>query len=74
MINDIKEFARASGTRVDDVVVVRRLPKTKSGKIMRRLLRALVRNEPYGDVSTLDDIRTLDDIKAALMERGYIKP
>nr|WP_252900699.1 hypothetical protein [Vulcanisaeta sp. JCM 14467] len=52
---------------------MRRLPKTKSGKIMRRLLRALVRNEPYGDISTLDDVRTLDDIKAALIERGYIK-
>ncbi|WP_243678900.1 hypothetical protein [Vulcanisaeta distributa] len=53
---------------------MRRLPKTKSGKIMRRLLRALVKNEPYGDISTLDDVKTLDDIKAALIERGYIKP
>jgi acetyl-CoA synthetase len=72
LINDIKEFARASGVRVDDVIIVRRLPKTKSGKIMRRLLRALVRNESYGDISTLDDVRTLDDIKAALKEKGYI--
>ena len=31
------------------------LPKTRSGKIMRRVLRAIDRGEPVGDLSTLDD-------------------
>jgi acetyl-CoA synthetase len=31
------------------------LPKTRSGKIMRRVLRAIDRGEPVGDLSTLED-------------------
>lgn len=71
LIDDIKAAARAGGFHIDDVVLVKRLPKTKSGKIMRRLLRAVVRGEPPGDISTLDDPAALDEIKAALKERGY---
>jgi acetyl-CoA synthetase len=31
------------------------LPKTRSGKIMRRLLRARDLGQPEGDISTLED-------------------
>ncbi|XP_053239525.1 acetyl-coenzyme A synthetase 2-like, mitochondrial isoform X1 [Podarcis raffonei] len=41
----------------DHVLVVKRLPKTRSGKIMRRLLRKIV----TGNVSDMGDITTLDD-------------
>ncbi len=34
---------------------VDKLPKTRSGKIMRRVLRAMDRGEPIGDISTLED-------------------
>jgi acetyl-CoA synthetase len=37
------------------VEIVAKLPKTRSGKIMRRLLRAQATGAPIGDTSTLDD-------------------
>lgn len=38
-----------------EIEFVDKLPKTRSGKIMRRLLRAQERGEPIGDTSTLED-------------------
>ncbi|WP_048050198.1 AMP-binding protein [Saccharolobus islandicus] len=64
--NDIKNYCRNAGYIVDKVVFVKRLPKTKSGKIMRRLLKAILANENPGDVSTLDDIRIMEELKEAL--------
>lgn len=68
LLLDIKNYARNAGYIVDKIIFLNRLPKTKSGKIMRRLLRALMRNEPYGDISTLDDIKVLEEIREALKE------
>lgn len=39
----------------DDIVFVESLPKTRSGKIMRRLLRARALGQDEGDLSTLDE-------------------
>jgi acetyl-CoA synthetase len=39
------------------------LPKTRSGKIMRRILKALVKNEPVGDTTTLMNPEAVDDLK-----------
>jgi acetyl-CoA synthetase len=41
--------------RPEDVTFVDSLPKTRSGKIMRRLLRARAMGMPEGDVSTLEE-------------------
>jgi len=41
--------------RPEEIVFVSKLPKTRSGKIMRRLLRKREQNEPLGDLSTLDE-------------------
>jgi acetyl-CoA synthetase len=41
--------------RPETVAIVARLPKTRSGKIMRRVLRADALGEPLGDLSTLED-------------------
>ena len=38
-----------------EIEVVKTLPKTRSGKIMRRLLRAKELGLPIGDTSTLED-------------------
>lgn len=48
-------------------LVVRRLPKTRSGKIMRRILRkvAMETMADLGDVSTLDDPSVVKEIIAA---------
>jgi len=37
------------------IYFVSKLPKTRSGKIMRRLLKAIGNNETIGDISTLED-------------------
>jgi acetyl-CoA synthetase len=47
---------------------VSKLPKTRSGKIMRRLLKAIASNEKIGDVSTLEDGAAVSEIQAALEE------
>jgi acetyl-CoA synthetase len=38
-----------------EIEFVDRLPKTRSGKIVRRILRALAWGQPVGDLSSLDD-------------------
>ena len=39
------------------------LPKTRNGKIMRRIIKAAYLNQPLGDVSSLENIEVLDVIK-----------
>jgi propionyl-CoA synthetase len=51
------------------IYVVNVLPKTRSGKLLRRSLQALAEQRDPGDLSTLDDSGALDDIRRAL-ERG----
>ncbi len=50
------------------IYFVSRLPKTRSGKIMRRLLKAMARNEKIGDVSTLEDGAAVSEIQTAFDE------
>ncbi len=52
----------------DAIVMVNKLPKTRSGKIMRRLLKAVLIGAPLGDTSTLEDEASMDDIKATYEE------
>jgi acetyl-CoA synthetase len=47
------------------VYFVRGLPKTRSGKIMRRVLRSVASGRPVGDVTTLEDEASVDEIKNA---------
>ncbi|MDN3610105.1 propionyl-CoA synthetase [Vibrio ostreicida] len=48
-------------------VVVERLPKTRSGKILRKTIRQIADGEQYTIPSTIDDPKSLDDIKRALL-------
>jgi acetyl-CoA synthetase len=55
--------------RPDDIRFVENLPKTRSGKILRRLLRAIARNEDITqDLSTLENPAIIDQL------RGIEKP
>jgi acetyl-CoA synthetase len=45
------------------VFFVKDLPKTRSGKIMRRILRRLFTEEPLGDLSTLANPQSVEQIK-----------
>jgi propionyl-CoA synthetase len=46
-----------------DVVLVQRLPKTRSGKILRKLLRSIADGEHFQIPSTIDDEAIIDEIK-----------
>ena len=50
------------------IYFVSKLPKTRSGKIMRRLLKAIANNEQIGDVSTLEDGTAVTEVKSAFDE------
>jgi acetyl-CoA synthetase len=52
----------------DAIVIVNKLPKTRSGKIMRRLLKAVLIGAELGDVSTLEDETSVEDIKTTYDE------
>ncbi|HET7779595.1 MAG TPA: propionate--CoA ligase [Rudaea sp.] len=51
------------------VYIVNSLPKTRSGKLLRRSLQALAESRDPGDLSTLDDPNALEEIRGAL-KRG----
>ncbi len=50
------------------IYFVSKLPKTRSGKIMRRLLKAIASNEKIGDVSTLEDGAAVSEVQSAFEE------
>jgi propionyl-CoA synthetase len=54
-------------------VVVQRLPKTRSGKILRGTMRKIADGEPWRMPATIDDPAILDEIAAALGVAGGAK-
>jgi acetyl-CoA synthetase len=52
----------------DEIYFVSKLPKTRSGKIMRRVLRAVVSSTPIGDVTTLEDETSVEEAKQVYEE------
>ncbi|GAA1786068.1 MULTISPECIES: acetate--CoA ligase [Streptomonospora] len=52
------------------ILVVPELPKTRSGKIMRRLLKDVAENRELGDVSTLTDAQSIQTLQEAFQESG----
>ena len=63
--NDIGAFANFKR-----VVMVARLPKTRSGKILRQVIRKIVDLKPYETPATIDDPMILDEIKDAFTTNG----
>jgi propionyl-CoA synthetase len=52
------------------VVTIKRLPKTRSGKILRGTMQKIADREAWTMPATIDDPAILDEIKAALNGRG----
>jgi propionyl-CoA synthetase len=58
-----------------DVVVLERLPKTRSGKILRKTMRQIVDGEPFVVPPTIEDVTVLEDLTLALVGHpGAMKP
>jgi acetyl-CoA synthetase len=49
----------------EEVYFVDKLPKTRSGKIMRRLLKAVASGGTVGDTTTLEDGAAIDEVRKA---------
>ena len=54
-----------------EAVVVSRLPKTRSGKILRSTMRKIADAQPYAMPSTIDDPSILGEVEEALKKIGY---
>mgnify|MGYP001459394130 FL=1 len=54
-------------------IVVKRLPKTRSGKVLRGTVRKIADNEPYKMPATIDDPAILDEIKEDLKTHKILK-
>ena len=54
-------------------IVVKRLPKTRSGKILRGTVRKIADNEEYKMPATIDDPTILDEIKQDLIKNNISK-
>ncbi len=52
----------------DAIYFVEKLPKTRSGKIMRRVVGAVASEKPIGDVTTLEDETSVEEAKRAYDE------
>jgi propionyl-CoA synthetase len=55
------------------VAAVQRLPKTRSGKILRGTMKAIADSKVYKIPATIDDPAILEEIEAALERLGYAK-
>jgi len=68
--NEINDYIRSGVgpiAKPEQLYFVSKLPKTRSGKIMRRLLKSIASNEKIGDVSTLEDETAVSEVQSALM-------
>lgn len=54
--------------RPEKIIFIAELPKTRSGKIMRRLLRDIAEGRVVGDTTTLADPHVINDIKQQYQE------
>ncbi|MFO8113999.1 MAG: acetate--CoA ligase [Halorubrum sp.] len=65
-----EELAGSVGdiARADRIVFTPDLPKTRSGKIMRRLLEDIARGEEFGDVSALRNPEVVGEIESSVRE------
>jgi acetyl-CoA synthetase len=68
LINHIRNTVGPIATP-DEIHFVSRLPKTRSGKIMRRLLKSIASDtEIVGDISTIEDEASVEEVKQTYLE------
>ena len=52
-----------------NALVVKRLPKTRSGKILRRIMRCIADGKPFQPPSTIEDMSVLDELAERMREK-----
>ncbi|OHD70894.1 MAG: propionyl-CoA synthetase [Spirochaetes bacterium RBG_16_49_21] len=76
LVNDLVKMVREQIGALacfKQAVVVKRLPKTRSGKILRGTMRKMADGEDVKPPSTIDDPAILDEIKESMSSIGYGK-
>jgi propionyl-CoA synthetase len=63
-VGPIANFKRA--------LVVPRLPKTRSGKILRQVIRKMIDGQEYSVPSTIDDPGIVDELHDTLAKNGWL--
>ena len=53
-------------------IVVPRLPKTRSGKILRQVIRKMIDGQEYTVPSTIDDPGIVDELRDTLSRNGWL--
>jgi propionyl-CoA synthetase len=54
-------------------VILKRLPKTRSGKTLRKTLNRIVNGQEYTVPSTIDDPGVIPEIIETLRSKGFVK-
>lgn len=62
-VMDLVQSRMGKPFRPSEVYVASQLPKTRSTKVMRRLIRNVYMDAPYGDLSSLDNPAALEELK-----------
>jgi len=50
-----------------DILCVSRLPKTRSGKVMRRIIKSIAEGKEIGDISTIEDSSAVEEVRDAIL-------
>ena len=53
------------------MLFVNRFPKTRTGKVMRKIMRKIIHDEKYKFPATIDDASALDHIAELSLETGF---
>jgi len=56
--------------RPERIIFAKAVPRTRSGKIMRRILKSLVKNEPIGDITTIENPESVEELKRLVGYKG----
>ncbi len=56
--------------RPDRIIFAKAVPRTRSGKIMRRILKSLVKDEPIGDTTTIENPECVEKLKKLVGYKG----
>lgn len=67
IVNDIGAISRLAG-----ILIVNRLPKTRSGKILRKTMKKILNKEIYDLPPTIEDSSVLTEIEDLLKEKKFI--
>lgn len=68
--NELRETIRNGIGKIatpQDILCVTRLPKTRSGKVMRRIIKSIAEGKDVGDISTIEDKTAVEEVRDAIL-------